>query len=49
MFGHPSDEVIKRLKSKNCEINRTDQMGEIILTINSINLTKTVNTTRKIK
>lgn len=28
-FGHPSNEVIKRLNQIGCEIYRTDKMGEI--------------------
>ena len=28
-FGHPTKEILDRLKSKNIEIKRTDQMGEI--------------------
>ncbi len=34
-FGHPSSEVINRLKSFNIEIYRTDQMGEITIKVNS--------------
>ena len=33
-FGHPSNEVINRLKNLNCKIYRTDQMGEIDVIIN---------------
>lgn len=32
-FGHPSKEVIERLKNINCKIYRTDKNGEIILLI----------------
>lgn len=32
-FGHPSDEVIKRIEMYGSKIYRTDTMGEIILTI----------------
>ena len=34
-FGHPNDEVIERLENINCNIYRTDQIGEITITINS--------------
>lgn len=34
-FGHPSDQTIQLLKSINCKIYRTDEMGEITLKINS--------------
>ena len=34
-FGHPSNEVIKRLENINSEIYRTDLKGEIILKINN--------------
>ncbi len=34
-FGHPSDKTIQLLKSINCKIYRTDEMGEITLKINS--------------
>lgn len=33
-FGHPSQEVIKRLENINCKIYRTDEMGEIIMEVN---------------
>lgn len=33
-FGHPNDEVIERLKRINCNIYRTDLMGEISIEIN---------------
>ena len=33
-FGHPSQEVIKRLESKNIQIYRTDEMGEIKIIVN---------------
>lgn len=33
-FGHPSNEVIERLKKHNTKIYRTDEMGEIRFTIN---------------
>ena len=32
-FGHPNEEVIKRLKEKNIQIYRTDEMGEISVII----------------
>lgn len=32
-FGHPSDEIVERLKSRNVDIYRTDQMGEICIEI----------------
>ena len=34
-FGHPNDEVIDRLESIGSKIFRTDQMGEIIINVNS--------------
>ena len=34
-FGHPNEEVIERFNSIGCRIYRTDQMGEIIININS--------------
>ena len=33
-FGHPNDEVIKRLQSSKCHIYRTDQMGEVMIEVN---------------
>lgn len=33
-FGHPNEEVIKRLQNLNCKIYRTDESGEIILKVN---------------
>lgn len=33
-FGHPADQTIELLQSINCEIYRTDKMGEIEITIN---------------
>lgn len=33
-FGHPNNEVIKRLEEINCKIYRTDEMGEIQIMIN---------------
>lgn len=33
-FGHPNEDVIKRLKEKNIQIYRTDEMGEISVIIN---------------
>lgn len=33
-FGHPNEEVLKRLKDINTEIYRTDKMGEISITAN---------------
>ena len=32
-FGHPNEEILKRLNSINCKIYRTDRMGEIEITI----------------
>lgn len=34
-FGHPSEQTIQLLKSINCKIYRTDEMGEITLKVNS--------------
>lgn len=34
-FGHPNDEVLKRLEQQKSKIYRTDQMGEISININS--------------
>ncbi len=34
-FGHPNKDVIERLQSKNIKIFRTDQNGEINLTVNN--------------
>lgn len=28
-FGHPNDEIIKRIQNKEIKIYRTDKMGEI--------------------
>lgn len=39
-FGHPNDEVLKRLEDKNIKIFRTDEMGEIILKINKNGIIK---------
>ena len=36
-FGHPSDEVIQRLKEKNIQIYRTDFNGEITIKFNRSN------------
>lgn len=47
LFGHPNENVLERLKEKNCKIYRTDLDGEISIKINCINLTKAVNTTKK--
>ena len=47
LFGHPNENVLERLKEKNCKIYRTDLNGEISIKINCINLTKAVNTTKK--
>ena len=30
-FGHPSNNTIQNLKSKNAEVYRTDEMGEIVI------------------
>ena len=32
-FGHPNEDVIKRLEEKNIQIYRTDEMGEISVII----------------
>ena len=40
-FGHPSDEVIKRLNAYGVIVYRTDNMGEIILKINEKGFIKT--------
>ena len=32
-FGHPSDDVIKRLENIKAKIYRTDQMGEVTITV----------------
>lgn len=32
-FGHPSKEIIQRLKEENCKIYRTDISGEIMIKI----------------
>ncbi len=34
-FGHPSEEILKRLEEFRCKIYRTDEMGEINITVNS--------------
>lgn len=34
-FGHPNDEVIKRLEQLKCKIYRTDEMGEISINVNN--------------
>ena len=34
-FGHPNDEVIKRLEKLGVKIYRTDQMGEIKIMVNN--------------
>ncbi len=33
-FGHPAQEVIEKLKNKNTQIFRTDEMGEINIVVN---------------
>ena len=33
-FGHPNNEVLKRLENINCKIYRTDKMGEIRIRVN---------------
>lgn len=33
-FGHPSNEILKRLEAVQCKIYRTDIMGEINFEIN---------------
>lgn len=35
LFGHPSDEVIKRLEEQNSKIYRTDENSEIMITVNA--------------
>ena len=35
MFGHPSDEVIEKLQNAGVKIYRTDECGEITITINA--------------
>ena len=40
-FGHPNEEVLERLESIGCKIYRTDQMGEINLTIDKYGKIKT--------
>lgn len=55
-FGHPNEEILERLNNMQCGIYRTDVNGEISLKVNRkgeikvdcINLTKTVNTTKKV-
>lgn len=42
-FGHPNNEIIERLKKLNCKIYRTDESGEIQITINKNNEIK-INT-----
>ena len=32
-FGHPNDEVIRRLQENGAEVYRTDKMGEILIRI----------------
>lgn len=34
-FGHPNNEVIKRLEGRKTKIYRTDKMGEITITVTS--------------
>lgn len=33
-FGHPNDEVIKRIQNKGTQIYRTDETGEIEINVN---------------
>lgn len=45
-FGHPNEEVLERLKNIGARIYRTDEMGEIVLNINSkgkVAITKTLD------
>lgn len=40
LFGHPNEEIINRLKNKNIKIYRTDEMGEIEITVkNTLKIT----------
>ena len=39
-FGHPNEEVLNRLKNLKAQIFRTDQMGEISITVNKHGKTK---------
>ena len=44
-YGHPSKSVINRLKKKNIDIYRTDQMGTILLTSDKVSINiETINT-----
>ena len=40
-FGHPSNKVIERLQNCGCKIYRTDEMGEIFITVNNKGIIKT--------
>lgn len=44
-FGHPSSEVLERLKQNNVQVFRTDECGAIIIKSNGekINISKTIN------
>ena len=48
-FGHPNQDVLKRLIDLGVKVYRTDENGEIIITINNqcINLTTMVNNKTK--
>lgn len=35
LYGHPSDEVLKRLETLKCKVYRTDENGEITIELNS--------------
>ena len=40
LFGHPNEEIINRLNQKNIKIYRTDEMGEIEVTVkNTLKIT----------
>ena len=40
-FGHPNEEVLRKLKNRNIKIYRTDEMGEIVININKNGKIKT--------
>lgn len=42
-FGHPNNDVIKRLQSLKCEIYRTDEEGEIVIKSDGKNVKVPVN------
>ncbi len=33
IFGHPNEEVVKRIKNMNCKVLRTDEMGEVTIRV----------------